>query len=220
MVRRRPSKNYKKNVVVDSVAHSRKEDSSDEADTEGKSGDESIVQREYSDEEDCDEEEVFDEDSNDEEERPDDESVEDDESSDDDDSTDWIFARIASLHDFEVGQFVENTDALFSIHEEVNKIRHLTKPNVNDVTSSSAIISEQMSDLSLKEGFCASLKELSKVTEFIFEMHYKYSVNFNSNCSDSNDSVLVDIVRSVVRKFMIVLLNCLNVFLTLLVQSI
>ena len=213
-------------VRVEAAAESGSEYSSEhEVDAEGNSGDEYVFDQEELDEEYLDAEQYSDgeqgavdaEDLNDEEDVSDDEIVENNESLDDDDSTDWIFDRIASIKDSEVGQFDESNKALLFFHDEVKKIRHLIKRTESDKTSSFAIISQQMSELSLQDEFSEALKELSKVTEFIFEMHHKYSVKLNSKGTESNEFALVDFVRSAVRKYSKVLLSRLNVSLTLLV---
>ena len=209
-------------VRVEAAAESGSEYSSEhEVDSEGNSVNEYVLDQEELDEEYLDAEQYSDGEQgavdakylNEEEDVSDDEIVENNENLDDDDSTDWIFDRIASIKDSEVGQFVENNKALFFIHDEVQKIRHLIKRTESDETSSFATISEQMSELSLQDKFSGSLKELSKVTEFIFEMHHKYSVKLTAKGTDANEFALVDFVRSAVRKYTKVLLSCVNVFL-------
>jgi hypothetical protein len=68
--------------------------------------------------------------------------------------------------------------------------------------------------------FVDALTELSKVTEFVFHVHKVYSVKLNPHGSDKNESLLVETIRSALRKFVRPVPNRQSMLLTLSVQFI
>jgi hypothetical protein len=62
--------------------------------------------------------------------------------------------------------------------------------------------------------------ELSNITEFVFHVHKVYSVKLNPNGSDKDESLLVETIRSALRKFMRHVLNRQSMLLTLSIQFI
>jgi hypothetical protein len=63
-------------------------------------------------------------------------------------------------------------------------------------------IAVAMSALSMKNSFVDALSELSKITEFVFHVHKVYSVKLNPNGSDKDESLLLETIRSALRKSM------------------
>jgi hypothetical protein len=63
-------------------------------------------------------------------------------------------------------------------------------------------IADAMPSLSRKNVFVDALSELSNVTEFVFHVHKVYSVKLNPNGSDKDESLLVEMIRSALCKFM------------------
>ena len=112
-----------------------------------------------------------------------------------------IFNRIAVLDESMFGDITFNNLALFAITEPVDEIRK----QVNVKTTNKATnkeISEKMTALARTNDFVDGLSELSKITEFVFHLHKVYSVKLNLQGSDKNESLLVELISSALRKFM------------------
>jgi hypothetical protein len=76
-------------------------------------------------------------------------------------------------------------------------------------------IAGAMSALARKKVFVNALSELSKVTEFVFHIHKVYSVKLNPRGSDKDESLLVETIRSALRRFMRPVPNRRSMLLTL-----
>jgi flavorubredoxin len=107
-----------------------------------------------------------------------------------------IFRRIAELDDSVVGNVRFNNRALSQIRKSVKKIRQKVSDN------NYKEIAVAMSALSRKNSFVDALSELSKTTEFVFHVHKVYSVKLNPNGSDKDESLLLETIRSALRKSM------------------
>jgi hypothetical protein len=107
-----------------------------------------------------------------------------------------IFNRIAGLDDSMFGGIRLNKEALFAITGPVRKICKEVSGKTNRE------IADAMSALARKTVFVDALSELSKVTEFVFHVHKVYSVKLNPHGSDKDEFLLVETIRSALRKFM------------------
>jgi hypothetical protein len=125
-----------------------------------------------------------------------------------------IFNRIAGLDDSMFGDIRLSNEALFAITRPVREIRKEVSGKTNRE------IADATSALARKKGVVDALSELSKVTEFVFHVHKVYSVKLNLHGSDKDESLLVETVRSALRKFMKPVPNRQSMLLTLSIQFI
>jgi hypothetical protein len=119
-----------------------------------------------------------------------------------------FFNRIAGLDNSMFGDIRLNNEALFAITGPVRKIREEVSGKTNRE------IADAMSALARKTVFVDALSELSKV--------YKVysSVKLNAHGSDKDESLLVETIRSALRKFMRPVPNRQSMLLTLSIQFI
>jgi hypothetical protein len=125
-----------------------------------------------------------------------------------------IFNRIAGLDDSVVGNLRFNNHAQREIIHSVKRIRQeVSGKNYREIAAA-------MSALVKKNVFMDALSELSKITEFVFNIHKVYSVKLNPNGSYKDKSLLVEMIRSALRKFMRHAANRRSMLLILLIHFI
>jgi hypothetical protein len=125
-----------------------------------------------------------------------------------------IFNRIAGLDDLVVGNLRFNNHAQREIIHSVKRIRQkVSGKNYREIAAA-------MSALVKKNVFMDALSELSKITEFVFNIHKVYSVKLNPNGSYKDKSLLVEMIRSALRKFMRHAANRRSMLLILLIHFI
>jgi hypothetical protein len=124
-----------------------------------------------------------------------------------------IFNRIAGLDNSMFGNLRLNNHALVvTITNSVIEIRNKVRGKNNRE------IAGAMSALSRKEVFVDALSELSKVTEFVLQVHKVYSsMKLNPHGSDKDESLLVETITSALHKFTRPVPNRQSMLLTLLI---
>jgi hypothetical protein len=109
---------------------------------------------------------------------------------------DTILKAIAKIDELAVESSFYDTSILWTIIDKMSEIRKTCNPDIYQD------IAEAITDLTTDYTFLTALRELSRVSEFIFFIHHSYAVKLNPDSSDEKDLLLLDTIRTAFRKFM------------------